>query len=119
MDQYVTEQSGMCEAGRDFPLPALLDTSFMVLVLLVALTVFSGCSRPDDRNPTPVSQRTPDQASFSGIRNVAIVPNPVVRTTPLTVVIEKDGAQGEASSYRYQWFVNQTPNPKPQTPNPV
>ena len=36
MDQYVTEQSGMCEAGRDFPLPALLDTSFMVLVLLVA-----------------------------------------------------------------------------------
>ena len=106
MDQYVTEQSEMCEAGRDFPLPALLDTSPMVLVLLVALTVFAGCSRPDDRNSTPVSQRTPDQASFSGIRNVAIVPNPMVRTTPLTVVIEKDGAQEEASSYRYQWFVN-------------
>lgn len=106
MDQYVTEQSGMCEAGRDFPLPALLDTSPMVLVLLVALTVFAGCSRSDDRNSRPVSQRTPDQASFSGIRNVAIVPNPMARTTPLTVVIEKDGAHGEASSYRYQWFVN-------------
>ena len=106
MDQYVTEQSGMSEAGRDFSLPALLDTSPMVLALLVALTVFSGCSRPDDRNSTPVSQRAPDQASFSGIRNVAIVPNPMVRATPLAVSIEKDGVDGEPSSYRYQWFVN-------------
>ncbi len=106
MDQYVTEQSGMCEAGRDFPLPALLDTSPTVLVLLVALTVFIGCSRPDDRNSTPLSQQTPDQASFLGIRNVAIVPNPVVRTTPLAVLIEQEGAEGETSSYRYQWFVN-------------
>jgi hypothetical protein len=30
----------------------------------------------------------------------------MVRSTPLTALIEKDGAQGEASSYRYQWFVN-------------
>ncbi|HBH79746.1 MAG TPA: hypothetical protein DDY39_07965, partial [Nitrospira sp.] len=41
-----------------------------------------------------------------GIRNVAIVPNPMVRATPLAVSIEKDGVDGEPSSYRYQWFVN-------------
>ena len=78
----------------------------MLFVLLVALTVFSGCSRHDDNNSVPVSQRATDQPSFPGIRNIAIVPNPIVRTTPLAVLIEKDGVQGGASSYRYQWFVN-------------
>ena len=106
MDQHVTEQNGLHEAGRGFPYPASLDTFPMVLVLLVALTAFAGCSRPDDRNSTPVSQRASNQPSLSGISRVEIVPNPMVRTTPLTVLIEKDGAQGEASSYRYQWFVN-------------
>lgn len=106
MDQYVSEQNELHEAGMDFPLAASLDTSPMVLVFLAALTVLTGCSRSDDRNSTPVSQRAPDQAPFSGIRNVAIVPNPMVRATPLAVLIEKDGGEGEASSYRYQWFVN-------------
>ena len=106
MDQYVTEQSGMCEAGRDFPLPALLDNAPMVLVFLAVLTAFAGCSRTDDRNSTPVTQRAPDQAFSSGIRNVAIVPNPMARATPLAVLIEKHGVEGEPSSYRYQWFVN-------------
>ncbi len=106
MDQYVTEPSGMCEAGRDFSLPALLDNAAMVLVFLAVLTVFAGCSRTDDRNSTLVTQRAPDQASFSGIRNVAIIPNPMARATPLAVLIEKNGLQGEPPSYRYQWFVN-------------
>jgi Putative Ig domain len=78
----------------------------MLLVLLVTLTVFSGCSRPDDRNSAPVSQKATDQPSLSGIRTVTIAPNPMIRTAPLTVSIEKDGAQGETSSFRYQWFVN-------------
>lgn len=106
MDQHVTEQNRLLEAGRDFPLPALLGTSPMVFVLLVALTVFSGCSRPDDRNSTSVSQRPPGQPSLSGIRSVRIVPDQMVRSTPLAALIEKDGVQGEVSSYRYQWFVN-------------
>lgn len=106
MDQHVTERNGLHEAGRGFPLPALLDTFPMVLVLLVTLTAFAGCSRPDDRNSTPVSQQASNQPSLSGISRVGIVPNPMVRSIPLTVLIEKDGAQGEASSYRYQWFVN-------------
>ncbi len=106
MDQHVTEQNGLSEAGRGLPLPASLDTFPMVLVLLVALTAFAGCSRPDDRNSTPVSQRAPDKASFSGSRNVAIVPSPMVRGTPLAVSIEKHEVEGETSSYRYQWFVN-------------
>jgi len=110
MDQYVIRQNRLCEAGRDFPLPALsalLATPPMVFVLLVALTVFSGCSRPDDKNATPVGQQTSAQPSAHGIRNIAIVPSPMVRATPLTVVIEKDEAQGDdVSSYRYQWFVN-------------
>lgn len=54
----------------------------------------------------PVSQKANDQRAFPGIRTVTVVPNPMVRTSPLAVLIEKDGAQGEASSYRYQWFVN-------------
>jgi Putative Ig domain len=78
----------------------------MLFMLLVALTVFAGCSRSDDGNSTPVSQRAHDQPSLSGIKHVGIVPNPMVRTTPLTVLIERDGTQGESSSYRYQWFVN-------------
>ena len=106
MDQHVTEQNGLHEAGRGFPHPASLDTSPMVLILLVALTTFAGCSRPDDGNSTPVSQRASDQPSSSGINRVEIVPNPMVRSTPLTVLIEKDEAQREASSYQYQWFVN-------------
>lgn len=106
MDQHVTEQNGLHEAGRGFPYPASLDTSLMVLVFLVALTAFAGCSRPDDGNSTPVSQRASNQPSLSGINRIGIVPNPMVRSTPLTALIEKDGAQGEASSYRYQWFVN-------------
>lgn len=106
MDQHVTEQNGLREGGRGKPLPPSLDTSLMVLVLLVTLTAFAGCSRPDDGNSTPVSQRASNQPSLSGINRVGIVPNPMVRSTPLTALIEKDGAQGEASSYRYQWFVN-------------
>lgn len=106
MDQYVTKQNGLREVGRGFPIPASLDTPPMVLILLVALTVFAGCSRPDDKNSTPVSQRAPDQLSLSGIKRIGIVPSPMARTSPLTVLIEKDEAQGEGSSYRYQWFVN-------------
>ncbi|HRI37908.1 MAG TPA: hypothetical protein PLO50_05065, partial [Nitrospira sp.] len=106
MDQHVTEQNGLHEAGKEFPLPASLDTSRMVFALLVALTVFAGCSRPDDGNSMPVNQQASGQPSLSGISRVGIVPNPMVRSTPLTVLIEKDGAQGESSSYQYQWFVN-------------
>ncbi len=73
----------------------------MLFVLLIAWIAFTGCSRPDDWNPIPANQ-----PSFSGIRNVTIVPNPMARTTPLTVSIETDEAQGETLLYRYQWFVN-------------
>ena len=106
MDQHVTEQNGLHEARRGFPLSASLDTSPMMHVLLVALTALVGCSRPDDGNSMPVSQRASDQPSLSGINRVGIIPNPMVRSTPLTVLIEKNGAQGESSSYQYQWFVN-------------
>lgn len=106
MDQYVTGQRVLREAGREGSLSALLDISSMFFVFLVALITFSGCSRHDDRTPTPVSRQATGQPSFPGIRHVTIVPNPVIRTVPLTVSIEKDGAPGETSSYRYQWFLN-------------
>lgn len=78
----------------------------MSFVLLAALIVFSGCSRQEDRTPASVTQQVAGQPSFSGIRNVTIVPNPMVRTAPLTVSIEQDGVHGETPSYRYQWFLN-------------
>lgn len=106
MDQHVTGQCVLCEAGRDGSLSASLDIPAMFFVFLVALITFFGCSRQDDRIPIPVSQQVAGQPSFSGIRHVTIVPNPIVRTAPLTVSIEKDGSHGETSSYRYQWFLN-------------
>jgi hypothetical protein len=78
----------------------------MLFIILVVLTIFSGCSRPDDKNPVSVGQKVANQPAVVEIRAVTIVPNPVVRTAPLTVSIEKDGIQGETASYRYQWFVN-------------
>lgn len=106
MDQHVIGKNGVCEAGRDFPFPASLDTLPMLFVFLVTLMLLSGCSRSEDSNPPPVSQKATDQRAFSGIRTVTVVPNPIVRTTPLAVVIEKDGVSGEPVSFRYQWFVN-------------
>ena len=106
MDEQVAGQRVLCKAGRECSLPASLHIPSIFFVLLAALIAFSGCSRQDDGAPTPVSRQASGQASFPGIRNITIVPNPMVRTTPLTVSIEKDGAQGVTASYQYQWFLN-------------
>ncbi|MDX2251495.1 MAG: Ig domain-containing protein [Nitrospira sp.] len=106
MDQHVTRQRILWKAGGEGSLSALVDIPAMYFVLLMALITFSGCSRHDDRTPTPVSQQATGQLSSPGIRQVSIAPNPIIRTTSLTVSIEKDGAHGETSSYRYQWFLN-------------
>jgi hypothetical protein len=84
----------------------LLDIPSMFFLFVAVLIAFSGCSRHDDRAPTPVSQQPTGQSSFPGIRHVTIAPNPMVRAAPLTVSIEQDGTHGETSSYRYQWFLN-------------
>ena len=106
MDQHVTRQCVLRKAGGEGSLSALLDTPSMFFLFLVVLIAFSGCSRHDDRVPASVSRQVAGQPSFPGIRNVTIVPNPIIRTTPLTVAIEQDGSHGETSSYRYQWFLN-------------
>lgn len=106
MDQHVIGPNGLRQGRGYSPLPARLDSPLMLFIILVVLTVFSGCSRPDDGNPVPAGPRATNQPSFTGLGTITIVPNPMTRMEPLMVSIEKGRAQEGALLYRYQWFVN-------------
>ncbi len=111
MDQYVVTQA-LPRHGRraERPSPSALHCSVRVLLsLVVGLGAVAGCSGEGRHDGSPVSSNQQPSLHPPIIRSAAVVPNPLVRTAPISVSVEKEEVQGHALTYRYQWFINKIP----------
>ena len=108
MDQHVsTEVSVRFEHRAEGTAPSAPGCSAHIfLSLLLGLTVVAGCTGEERHDGSPASSLRSPSHQPPVIRRAIITPTPVVRHTPISVSVEKDEIQGEALTYRYQWFVN-------------
>ena len=107
MDQHVTGSPLLdpTDGAEKSLFSALYPFSIFFLLALVS-SILSGCSRERPADPSASSQPSGALSPLSIIRSAAVVPDPVLRDSPIEVDIDVDEGRGEVLTYEYQWFIN-------------
>ena len=107
MDQHVTGSPLLdpTDGAEKSLFSALYPFSIFFLLALVS-SILSGCSRERPADPSASSQPSGALSPLSIIRSAAVVPDPVLRDSPIEVDVDVDEGRDEVLTYEYQWFIN-------------